>query len=54
MDNFSLAEDCNIVFGGDCNVIFEPDLDGNDGNPKRKESVKYSDNICLRYAVGEC
>ena len=53
LDNFSLAEDCNIVFGGDFNVIFEPDLDGNDGNPKRKESVKYIDNICLRYAVGE-
>ena len=40
LDNFSLAEDCNIVIGGDFNVIFDPDLDGNGGNPKRKESVK--------------
>ena len=47
MDNFSLAEDCNIVIGGDFNVIFDPDLDGNGGNPKRKESVKCIDNICL-------
>ena len=46
-DNFSLAEDCNIVLGGDFNVIFDPDLDGNGGNPKRKESVKCIDNICL-------
>ena len=47
LDNFSLAEDCNIVIGGDFNVIFDPDLDGNGGNPKRKESVKCIDNICL-------
>ena len=47
LDNLSLAEDCNIVIGGDFNVIFDPDLDGNGGNPKRKESVKCIDNICL-------
>ena len=47
LDNLSLAVDCNIVIGGDFNVIFDPDLDGNGGNPKRKESVKCIDNICL-------
>ena len=47
MDNFSLAEDCNIVIGCDFNVIFDPNLDGNGGNPKRKESVKCIDNLCL-------
>ena len=46
-DNLSLAEDCNIVIGGDFNVILDPDLDGNGGNPKRKESVKCIDNLCL-------
>ena len=47
LDNLSLAVDCNIVIGGDFNVIFDPDLDGNGGNPKRKESVKCIDNMCL-------
>jgi len=47
LDNFCLADDCNIVIGGDFNVIFDPDLDGNGRNPKRKESVKCIENICL-------
>ena len=47
MDNLSLAEDCNIVIGSDFNVIFDPALDGNGGKPRRKESVKCMDNICL-------
>jgi len=47
LDNFCLAEDCNIIMGGDFNVIFDIDLDGNGGNPKRKKSVKCIDNICL-------
>ena len=47
LDNYCLAEDCDIVIGGDFNVNFDPDLAENGGNPKRKESVKCSDNICL-------
>ena len=47
LDNFCLAEDCNIIMGGDFNVIFDIDLDGNGGNPKRKEALKCIDNICL-------
>ena len=47
LDHLSLAVDCNIVIGGDFKVIFDPDLDGNGGNPKRKESVKCIDNMCL-------
>lgn len=47
LDNYCLAEDYNIVMGGDFNVIFDPDLDGNGRNPKRKESVKCIENICL-------
>ena len=47
MDNFTLAEDCNIVIGRDFNVIFDPNLNGNGGNPKRKESVKCIDNLCV-------
>ena len=42
-----MIEDCNIIMVGDSNVLFGPDLDGNGGNPKRKESVKCIDNICL-------
>jgi len=47
LDNFCLADDCNSVIGGHFIVIFDPDLDGNGGNPKRKESVKCIENICL-------
>ena len=47
LDNFCLEDDCNIVIGGDFNAIFDPDLDGNGGNPKRKESVKTIENICI-------
>ena len=47
MDNYCPAEDCDIVIGGDFNVIFDPELDGNGGNAKRKESVKCIDDICL-------
>lgn len=47
MDKFCLEDDCNIVIGGDFNAIFDPDLDGNGGNPKRKESVKNIENICI-------
>ena len=53
LDNFCLAEDCNIIMGGDFNVIFDTDLDGNDGNPKRKESGKCIDNICLANDLGD-
>ena len=47
LDNFCLEVDCNIVIGGDFNAIFDPDLDGNGGNPKRKESVKNKESICI-------
>ena len=47
LDKFCLEDDCNIVIGGDFNAIFDPDLDGNGGNPKRKESVKNIENICI-------
>ena len=33
-----LAENCNIVISGDFDVFLDPDLDGNGGYPKRKES----------------
>ena len=39
LDNFSLAEDCNIVISGDFNVIFDPDLDGNGGNQNEKNRL---------------
>ena len=47
LDNFCLEEDCNIVISGDFNAIFDPDLDGNGRNPKRKESVKNIESICI-------
>ena len=47
LDNCCLEEDCNIVIGEDFNAIFDPDLDGNGGNPKRKESVKNIESICI-------
>ena len=49
LDKICTADDCNIVIGGDFNVIFDPDLDGNGGNPKLKESVKRIENICSMY-----
>ena len=47
LDNYCLAEDFNTVTSGDFKVIFDNDLDGNNENPERKESVKFIDNICL-------
>ena len=49
LDNYCLAEDCGIVIGGDFNVIFDPDLDGNGGNPKRKDSLKVIPQYCIAH-----
>ena len=54
LDNLSLAEDCNIIIGGDFNVIFDPDLDGNGGNPKRKDSVMLLVSLCVPVITWLC
>ena len=47
LDNICLTENCDIVIGGDFNVIFDPHLDENGGNPKRKESAKHIEDLCV-------
>ena len=39
--------DYSIVVGGDFNVIFDQDIDGSGGVKKKKDSVKYLEDICL-------
>ena len=39
MDNYCLAEDCNIIIGGDLNVIFYPDLDGNGAETQNEKNL---------------
>ena len=39
--------DYSIVAGGDFNVIFDQDIDGSGGVKKKKDSVKYLEDICL-------
>ena len=44
--------DRSIIVGGDFNVIFDQDLDGRGGNKKRKDSVRYvEDMIIVPYNV---
>ena len=40
-----VTPDCSIVVGGDFNVVFDPELDGSGGNKKKKDSVKYLEDI---------
>lgn len=47
LDKTCIDEDCRIIIGGDFNVILDPDLDGQGGKPKLKESAKQIENICL-------
>ena len=41
------TRDYSIVVGGDFNVIFDQDIDGSGGVKKKKDSVKYLEDICL-------
>ena len=34
-----------LLLGGDFNVIFDQDLDGRGGNKKRKDSVRYVEDM---------
>ena len=39
--------DYSIVVGGDFNFIFDQEIDGSGGVKKKKDSVKYLEDICL-------
>lgn len=41
--------DLFIIVGGDFNVIFDEVLDGWEGNKKRKEFVKYVEELYVEY-----
>ena len=43
----NVSSECSIVVGGDFNVIFYPYLDDSGGVRKKKDSVKYLEDICL-------
>ena len=38
-----------IVGGGGFNVIFDQDLDGRGGNKKRKDSVRYAEEMIIEH-----
>ena len=49
LDDFITIQDQRIIIGGDFNVIMDQNLDCADGSPKKKESVKFLNDICLNY-----
>ena len=46
LDNFCLAEDCNIVIGGDFNIIFDPDR-----NEKNQLSALRTSALLMIYLI---
>ena len=40
---------CSTIIGGDFNVTLDQDLDGSGGINKRKEAVKFVEDICVDY-----
>ena len=47
--DFVTDTDKSIIVGGDFNVIFDQDLDGQGGNKKRKDSVRYVEDIVIKH-----
>ena len=49
LDDIITIQDQRITIGGDFNVIMDLNLDCAGGSPKKKESVKFLNDICLNY-----
>ena len=49
LKDFVTDEDKSVVIGGDFNVILDPDLDGRGGNKKRKDSVRYVEDMIIEH-----
>ena len=47
--DFVMDADTSIIVGGDLNVIFDQDLDGGGGNRKRKDSVRYVEDMIIEH-----
>ena len=47
--DFVTDADKSIIVGGDFNVIFDQDLDGRGGNKKRKDSVRYVEDMIIEH-----
>ena len=49
LKDFVTDEDKSVVIGGDFNVILDPDLDGRGGNKKKKDSVRYVEDMIIEH-----
>jgi len=49
LKDFVIYDDKSFVIGGDFNVILDPDLDGRGGNKKKKDSVRYVDDMIIEH-----
>jgi len=52
LKDFVIDDDKSFVIGGDFNIILDPDLDGRGGNKKKKDSVRYVEDIYVIYRLG--
>ena len=49
LKDFVTDEGKSVVIGGDFEVILDPDLDGRGGNKKRKDSVRYVEDMIIEH-----
>ena len=49
LKDFVTDEDKSVVIGGDFNVILDSDLDGRGGSKKRKDSVRYVEDMIIEH-----
>jgi len=49
LNDFVIDDDKSFVIGGDFNVILDPDLDGRGGNKKKKDSVRYVEDMIIEH-----
>ena len=49
LKDFVMDADKSIIVGGDLNVIFDQDLDGRGGIKKRKDSVRYVEDMIIEH-----
>ena len=49
IEKFHVSAGEKIVLGGDYNVILDPDWDCSGGNPIKKDSVKFIEDMCLNF-----
>jgi len=49
LKDFVIDDDKSFIIGGDFNVILDPDLDGGGGNKKKKDSVRYVEDMIIEH-----